>query len=134
VLIGPGGGETTLGVSDLQRLPVAIVDDCTIVSTGHGTSGPFAFTGVRLADVMAAYVDPGQSWSQVEVISGDGFGTRLRREEMDLPGPSGQIVLAYAVDGAPMTRAQGLVRLIVPAETDDALRQVKWVSQITVRA
>ena len=134
VLIGPDGGETTLDVSDLQRLPATTLDHCTIVSTGHGTSGPFAFTGARLADVLATYVDPGQSWSQVEVISGDGFGTRLHRDEVDSPGPSGRIVLAYAIDGAPMTRAQGLVRLIVPAETDDALRQVKWVGRINVRA
>jgi hypothetical protein len=31
-----------------------------------------------------------------------------------------------------LTRAQGLVRLIVPHERDDALRQVKWVTRIIV--
>jgi hypothetical protein len=40
--------------------------------------------------------------------------------------------LSYAIDGTPLTRAQGLVRLIVPSETDDALRQVKWVQRIEV--
>jgi DMSO/TMAO reductase YedYZ molybdopterin-dependent catalytic subunit len=134
LLIGPDGGETGLDVSGLQRLPIATVTDCYIVSTGHGASGPFTFTGAHLADLLAAYLDPGQVWSQVEVISGDGFGTRVRREELETPGRTGQIVLAYVMDGAPMTRAQGLVRLIVPAETDDALRQVKWVSRIEVRA
>ncbi len=133
VLAGVRGGEITLDVADLRRLPVTVVSDCTIVSTGHGTSGPFTFTGVRLVDLLAAHVDPGQTWSQVEILSGDGFGTRLRRAELEAPGRTGQIVLAYGIDGAPLTRAQGLVRLIVPAETDDALRQVKWVGRINVR-
>lgn len=134
VLVGPDGGATALGVANLQRLPIATVTDCYIVSTGHGKSGPLTFMGVRLADLLAARIDPGQSWSQVEVLSGDGFGTRIRREELESQAVSDQIVLAYAVDGVPMTRAQGLVRLIVPTETDDALRQVKWVDRINVRA
>ena len=40
------------------------------------------------------------------------------------------ILLAHSIDGRPLTRAEGLVRLIVPAETDEALRQVKWVAEI----
>lgn len=134
VLVRPDGGMTTLNVTDLQRLPASRVSDCIIVSTGHGTSGPFTFMGVRLADLVLAHIDPGQSWSAVEVLSGDGFGTLIRREELESQAASDPIVLAYAVDGIPMTRAQGLVRLIVPAETDDALRQVKWVDRINVRA
>ena len=41
-------------------------------------------------------------------------------------------VLAYALDGQLLSRAQGLVRLIVPSERDDALRQVKWVREVRV--
>jgi hypothetical protein len=41
-------------------------------------------------------------------------------------------LLAYLLDGKPLTRAQGLVRLVVPSETDDALRQVKWLATITI--
>jgi hypothetical protein len=36
------------------------------------------------------------------------------------------------LDGAALTREQGLVRLIVPSERDDALRQVKWLATITI--
>jgi hypothetical protein len=36
-------------------------------------------------------------------------------------------------DGQKLTRRQGLVRLIVPREKDDALRQVKWVGRIVIR-
>jgi hypothetical protein len=36
------------------------------------------------------------------------------------------------MEGQPLTREQGLVRMIVPSERDDALRQVKWVGKIVI--
>lgn len=117
-------------VDDLRALPTTDVPGCYIVSTGHGTSGPFTFSGVRLLELVSHYVT--EPWSQVEVISADGFGNRVYREELEKADPAGPILLAHTVDGEPMTRDQGLVRLIVPSEKDDALRQVKWVGQINV--
>jgi DMSO/TMAO reductase YedYZ molybdopterin-dependent catalytic subunit len=52
-------------------------------------------------------------------VAGGGVGSR-------------PVLLAYMLDGAPLARGQGLVRLIVPSETDDALRQVKWLATITI--
>lgn len=130
-LRGPGLPVRSLDVADLQGLAAVTIPACYIVSTGHGASGPFAFTGVRLADLLADQLGAGAAWSYVDVVSADGFGTRLGEQEVRLPSAR-PIVLAYAIDGAPLTREQGLVRLIVPSETDDALRQVKWVTQITV--
>lgn len=128
--------EDTLGatvtIAALETLPKTEIADCYIVSTGHGTSGPFRFGGVRLAEVIAAYVPTTVHWNAVEVVSGDGFGNRLTRAEVqtsDVRPP----LLAYERDGLPLSRADGLVRLIVPSETDDALRQVKWVSEVRVR-
>jgi DMSO/TMAO reductase YedYZ molybdopterin-dependent catalytic subunit len=109
----------------LQELPQTTVADCYIVSTEHGTSGPFAFTGVTLRDFAQVYV-AGQ-WSQMEVVSGDGFGCRVWAAE------AGEALLAWEIDGRPLTRREGLVRLIVPAERDDALRQVKWVGEVRIR-
>ncbi len=117
-------------VNDLHKLPATQVDHCYIVSTGHGTSGPFTFTGVRLLDLITAFLPANFAWQQCDVISVDGFGTRLFAQEVtttDRP-----ILLSYALDGQALTRPQGLVRLIVPSETDDALRQVKWVGRIIV--
>jgi hypothetical protein len=94
--------EVRLSAGDLQRLPSVTVRDCYIISTGHGTSGPFAFTGTTLPALLSAF-DVG-AWSSLEVISA----------------------------GRPMTRADGLVRLVVPSETDDALKQVKWVARVRV--
>lgn len=128
----PDGSERAVTVADLRGMPAATVPDCYIVSTGHGTSGPFRFGGVLLLDLLSAYMAPDQIWAQVEVISEDGFGARLYKEELGQSGRTGQILLAYDIDGAPMTRQQGLVRLIVPGETDDALKQVKWVGRMRV--
>lgn len=84
-----------------------------------------------MIDLVEQYVET--EWSQLEVISADGFGNRLAAEELLQPDPAGPILLAYAIDGRPMTRREGLVRLIVPSETDDALRQVKWIGRINIR-
>ena len=103
--------------------------NCYIVSTGHGTSGPFAFTGVRLLDLVEQLWHG--DWTQVEVVSGDGFGTRAQRSELT-ETTHRPIILAHTLDGLPLSRADGLVRLIVPSETDDALRQVKWVAHVHI--
>jgi DMSO/TMAO reductase YedYZ molybdopterin-dependent catalytic subunit len=115
-------------VDDLAALPQQEAHDCYIVSTGHGSSGPFRFSGVTLSALLAAHDVP--VWTHADVVSADGFGTRVHHTE--LPMATRPILLALARDGAPLTRAQGLVRLIVPHEHDDALRQVKWVARIEV--
>jgi hypothetical protein len=128
----PDGQEVNIGVRLLQRLPRTTLRDCYIISTGHGTSGPFTFSGVSLIQFIADYSYDPKSWNQVEVISGDGFGTRILKEELLSQDPAKPIVIADTLDGRPMTRQEGLVRLIVPAETDDALRQVKWIARINI--
>jgi len=70
-------------------------------------------------------------WSEAEVISGDGFGTRLTVDEVQ-GAVKRPILLATAIDGQPLSRAAGLVRLVVPSETDDALKQVKWVGRVNI--
>jgi len=127
----PDSRTVAVAVGDLRQLPETTLANCTIVSTGHGPSGPFIFTGTRLIDLVEHFVKTG--WSQVEVISADGFGNRIAAEELLQPDPAGPILLAYAIDGRPMTRPEGLVRLIVPNETDDALRQVKWIGRVNIR-
>ncbi len=129
-LVLPDGRSQAITVHDLQQLPNVSVSDCIIVSTGHGTSGPFTFSGATLLDFVTRYWS--DVWSEVEVVSADGFGNRVLMEELQRPDPAGPILLAYQMDGQPLTRVQGLVRMIVPSERDDALRQVKWVGQVKV--
>lgn len=121
-------GEQYWTVAELSRLPYTSIADCYIVSTGHGVSGPFVFGGVLAADFLAA-LDIAPGWLYLDVISADGFGARLVPADLSALRPP---LLAYEIDGKPMTRSQGLTRLIVPAETDDALRQVKWIAQIHI--
>lgn len=125
------GRVIPLTVDHLRQLPSVAIDNCFIVSTGHGTSGPFSFAGVPLLALVDAH-DPGE-WTLVEVISADGFGTRLGRAELLAEQPARASILAHAIDGRPMTRAEGLARLIVPSERDDALKQVKWVATVRVK-
>ena len=131
-LVTPDGREGLVTVEALQEEYTAVtLPDYYIVSTGHGTSGPFAFTGVSLLDLVQRYAE--ESWSQLEVISADGFGNRVMAAELVEPDAASPILLAYAVDGSQLTRQEGLVRMLVPAEKDDALRQVKWVAVVRIR-
>jgi DMSO/TMAO reductase YedYZ molybdopterin-dependent catalytic subunit len=129
-LARPDGTVATITVEDLAGLPQQSANNCYIISTGHGTSGPFHFEGVTLGDLLAAYHVT--TWSHADVVSVDGFGTRIHHQETHTPATP-PILLATACNSKPLTRAQGLVRLIVPHETDDALRQVKWVARIDVK-
>ncbi|MGB0388531.1 MAG: molybdopterin-dependent oxidoreductase [Ardenticatenaceae bacterium] len=133
ILSRPDGSQTIIDVPYLQSLPLTTLPNCYIVSTGHGTSGPFAFTGARLIDLITAQLPQETPWSQVEVISVDDFGNRVTAQELKQPDDhQPPILLAYAMNGTLMSRKQGLVRMIVPSEKDDALRQVKWIGRINV--
>lgn len=127
----PDGRQATIDVAALQALPAVVLPDCLIVSTGHGTSGPYTFVGARLDDVLRAALGSDAPWQHADVVSADGFGTRVYAEESSV-SVARPPILSYVSDAQPLTRAQGLVRLIVPSETDDALRQVKWVAEIRV--
>ena len=129
-VLGLGNGRTqTITVEQLKTLPYTEVENCFIVSTGHGTSGPFTFGGVSLRDFVNHFAE--KDWQALEVLSVDGFGNRVFAGEVDLE-VSRPMILAYRVDGKMMRREAGLVRMIVPQETDDALRQVKWIGEIRV--
>jgi DMSO/TMAO reductase YedYZ molybdopterin-dependent catalytic subunit len=131
-LSAPAGASYTLDLEDLYALTETHVRECYIVSTGHGTSGPFTFTGVRLQDFIDHVLGNGVQWQFADIVSADGFGTRVHAHEV-YAETSRPMLLAYALDGTRLTRAQGLVRLIVPSEVDDALRQVKWVAEIRIQ-
>ncbi len=128
----PGCVERTYDLSTLERLPQTSIADCYIVSTGHGTSGPFTFGGVRLLTFLEHVIAAGVRWQSVDVISADGFGTRIAHAELQAEPAERAALLALQLDGEPLTREQGLIRLIVPSETDDALKQVKWVDKIVI--
>lgn len=130
-LITTAGQSHTLTPDDLSRLPQSHSRPFHIVTTSHGTSGPFIFSGVTLLDLLQHFT-PLPAQFQVEAVSGDGFGTRIASEELFQPHANGPILLSTHRDGQFLTRPQGLIRLIIPSETDDALRQVKWLTTLRV--
>ncbi len=115
--------------ADLALMPQQSVEECFIVSTGHGVSGPFTFSGVTLSDFLRTALGGRFEWTFADVESADGFGTSVVRDEVG-GARARPILLATHIDGAPLSRKQGLIRLIVPSETTDALRQVKWLRRI----
>lgn len=124
-----GARTRRITLAFLAGLPHFEIDRCFIVSTGHGVSGPFRFGGVRLVDlVRLASVD--ENFDHVDVVASDGYGTRLTRAEI-LGAPAARPpLLALTIDDRPLSREAGLVRLIVPTEVDDALKQIKWVENV----
>ena len=54
-LVLPNGRSQTISVQDLRQLPIVSVTDCYIISTGHGSSGPFTFAGAMLLDFVNHY-------------------------------------------------------------------------------
>ncbi|MCA9958747.1 MAG: molybdopterin-dependent oxidoreductase [Anaerolineales bacterium] len=131
VVVLPNGRFQTVTLAALYKLPATTVPNYKIASTGHEASGPFAFTGVTLLDFVQAHWP--HPWTQIEIVSADGFGNRVFADELQFLESFGPVLLAYAIDGLPMSRLQGLVRMIVPSERDDALRQVKWIGRIAIR-
>ena len=125
------GQVYTLTPADLAPLPQSQSQPLAIVTTSHGTTGPFVFSGVTLLALLEHYTTLPDQF-QVEVVSGDGFGTRLNGDELRQPHGNGPVLLSTHRDGQRLSREQGLVRLIVPSETDDALRQVKWLAELRV--
>ena len=128
----PGQPNEQINPAMLVALPRTSLPQQMILSTGHPATGPFDFAGVTLLDFLRSRLDLASPAFTVEVVSGDGFGTRVRGVEVLTPDPAGPILLADSLDGGPMSRRQGLVRLLVPSEKDDALRQVKWIGEIRV--
>lgn len=53
-LVFPNNIAHFVAVEALQQFPYCEIENCYIVSTGHGTSGPFRFGGVRLLTVLDA--------------------------------------------------------------------------------
>ncbi|KAA3664176.1 MAG: hypothetical protein DWQ04_07060 [Chloroflexi bacterium] len=130
VVVLPGGEKRPFTPQTLNKLPQTTIADCYIVSTGHGTTGPFTFSGVSLKVFIESLGI--SSWRELEIVSADGFGNRVFVEELGDEGEKRPFLLATCINGTYMTRKQGLIRLIVPSETDDALRQVKWIGEVRV--
>lgn len=119
-----------IAIDELQtKYPVSVIESYTY-QTDHGKHGPYKLEGVSLVDLLEHYLIHDLVWTQVEVLSADGFGNRIYKDE--LLASQEPILLCFKSNDEALTRGHGLVRLVVPFETDNALRQVKWVRTINI--
>ena len=121
IVIRPNGEQTPYSLTTLATLPQSQLTYS--FSTDHGTHGPYQLSGVALRDLIGQ-----DAVGEIEVMSADGFGNRIFAEE--LGDGNRPILLCTHSDGQPLRRENGLVRLVVPSETDNALRQIKWVRSV----
>lgn len=125
----PKGKTIEITLEQLQtNYPTSIIPAYTYV-TDHGVHGPYRLEGVSLKDLIAK--ENISDWSEVEVLSADGFGNRIAKDEVLAAGDP--IMLYYKTDDDMLSKQHGLVRLVVPTETDNALRQIKWVKTINIK-
>lgn len=131
-LVGPAGEETHVELAALLAdFPRAVIPAYTY-TTDHGRHGPYRLEGVSLRDFIER-LHGLNGWHSVAVISADGFGNRVNRAEI-LAVKGDPILLCTHAGGEVLPRRFGLVRLVVPSETDNALRQIKWVRWIRLAA
>ena len=129
-LVRPNGTRHTITAEALRReYPTAEIPAYGY-TTDHGRHGPYHLRGVALLTLIQQEV--AEAWTAVVVLSADGFGNQLTAAELQNPDPAGPVLLCYESDGRPLGREQRTIRLVVPSETDNALRQVKWVREVRV--
>lgn len=117
--------ETKLSLDDLKKnYPQSVIEAYTYV-TNHGTFGPYRLEGVSLLDLIPESLT---DWSEIKVIGADGFSNTLTRAELsEAKEPA---MLYYLRDGQALEPQHGPIRLVVPTETDNAIRQIKWVQRV----
>ena len=99
---------------------------------GVGAMGNATWEGVRLADVLAdAGLGPAGEPDEMHVqLSGlEAYGASIPlRKALD---PQGDVLLAFAMNGAPLPRDHGFpLRAVVPGHV--AARSVKWLTRVAV--
>ncbi len=122
-VINPDGAQLDFSLATLVSFPQSELTYS--FSTDHGKHGPYRLSGVALRDIFV-----GLTFTVAEVLSADAYGTRIYAHEINRSDQP--ILLCTHKDGHLIGRNEGLIRLIVPSETDNALRQIKWVRHITL--
>jgi sulfite oxidase len=105
------------------------------VPWGPATISTATWTGVSLADVLAD-AGPGRGAAHVAFTAADVSPSVGQPYGSSIPlakASSGEVLLAWAMNGVPLPRIHGApVRVVVPGYI--GARSVKWVQSVTVQA
>ena len=128
VVVGAAGESRTLGVADLQKMPVREVS----VTDPHSKQ-PSHYRGVALSVVLSLVgVPSGEALrgkalaSAVQVEALDGYRVVFSLAELDAGVGSTDAIVAFELDGKPLGGELGAFRMVVPTDK----RGARWVRQV----
>jgi DMSO/TMAO reductase YedYZ molybdopterin-dependent catalytic subunit len=131
IVSGDVQAALSLSLDDLRRLPPARVE----VAEQGGTA---AYDGVRVADLLDKAGVPLGSRLHGEALAtcvlagaADGYQVVFSLAELDPAFSSHEVIVAYAVDGAPLPAGQGPLRLVARGDRR-AARAVRSVTRLDV--
>ena len=117
-----------LSSADLRALPSAteyVTLECISNNVGGSLMSTGQFTGVRLSDLVSMAV-PESSASFARFTARDGYTERL---PLTLIAGAPEILVAYALDGAPLPTGHGFpARILVPGHY--GMKSPKWLDSI----
>ncbi|HEY1455764.1 MAG TPA: molybdopterin-dependent oxidoreductase [Candidatus Dormibacteraeota bacterium] len=117
-----------LSLGDLRALAGVdqyVTFECISNDVGGALMSTGAFTGVRLKDLIAS-ASPRSSASWVAFTARDGYTESL---PLSLVDSAPEILVAYALDGAPLPSAHGYpARIVIPGHY--GMKSPKWLDRI----
>lgn len=134
-LIAPHHDPVILTAADLKAMPHLNVT----IHNSHSNADE-TYSGVRLADLLGKVGAPlgnrlrGKALAHYIVASGsDGYQTVLALGEVDPEFHPGEVLVADTMDGKPLDRRSGPLKLVVTEDKHPA-RSVRYLAQVELRA
>lgn len=126
------GRTLRLGRRDLESLPAtvqAVTLECVSNTVGGDLMSTALFTGVPLRDLVTM-AEPRPEARALNFTARDGYTESLR---LDLVMGSPEIVVAYLLNGAPLTTTHGFpARVLIPGRY--GMKGPKWLDEIELAA